>query len=370
MYNLYMPLLRKIFFYIFTLIYLIICPVIILRMLGFVMDPHTGRWVKTGIIYVSTNPPGAKVSINGVAALEPTPTIIRDLTPGTYTIRLQLAGYKPWENNIPVVDKKATSLENILLLPENWKITSLASMPLAALISIPDTNYLLVSTDSTVKNTLILRIDKDIEELVPLFPEESIYRESLVKDYFTIDKSPFFVLRIDTGEKHKYLWIDPREPQVHIEDLSDLLPAPPSRLFWEPNDEKTIYAFYNNYVNRINIKEKAIYPNIESKDIPLEKKAPAALNLPKADQTFLINNANTFLFRKGQDVFLKDKENFGEPRLIKVLRTLAGTDIYFSERTGKLYYVDSETHLLSSLQILHHKAFIPKPIAATLRLER
>ena len=45
-------------------------------------------------------------------------------------------------------------------------------------------------------------------------------------------------------------------------------------------------------------------------------------------------------------------------------------DIYFAEKTGRLYYIDTQTHLLSAIQVLHHKPFIPKPIADTLRLKK
>ena len=57
--------LRKIIFYIFALIYLILCPLIVARMLGFVINPLTHRLVKTGLVYVSTNPPDATVYIDG-----------------------------------------------------------------------------------------------------------------------------------------------------------------------------------------------------------------------------------------------------------------------------------------------------------------
>jgi len=378
-----MPLLRKAFFYLFVLIWLVICPIIILRMLGFVLDPHTHLWVKTGIIYASSNPPGASIYINGRLAPETTPAVIRDLTPGQYSLRMELEGYEPWENVVPVLDKKATSVENVLLIPKKWRIKTLSAVPLSRLVPMPGNNFLLVASDDQAQNVYILRLDKDIEDSVqsdenpsfvdlePLLPEESIYREARVARYFTVDSSPFFILQADIGDKHKYLWIDPREKPVHIEDISDLLPEAPVKLYWEPNDEKNIYAVYSSYVNRVNIKAKAIYPNIRLKDIPVRKRPIDKLtDLPQADQLFLINNGNTLLFRRGSNVFLMNEESFSQPRLTKVLRVQDDTDVHFAERTGKLCYIDGRTHLLSAVQILHHKPFIPKPIAETLRLNK
>ncbi len=368
-----MPLLRKAFFYLFALVYLIICPVIILRMLGFVIDSK-GHWVKTGIIYVSSNPPAARILLNGRPMPETTPAIIRDLPPGEYDIRMELEGYEAWENKIPVVDKKATSVENILLIPGKWKTKTLSHVPLAKLIPVPGSNFLLVASDETVKGILILPLNRDIgdndPELEPLFPEESIYRDARVMRYFTVEKSPFFVIAVNAPQGDKYLWIDPRDKQVHIEDISDLLPQTPVKLYWEPNEDKNIFAFYSNAVNRINIKEKAIYPNIQEKDIPVAKRQDSLTSSIHSDQMFLVNNGNTLLFRRGKEIFLMDEEAFGKPRLERIVRVEDNTDIYFAEKTGKMYFIDDTTHILSSVQVLHHRPFIPKPIADTLRLKK
>ena len=363
-----MPFLRKIVFYVFLLIYCIICPVLILRLLGFVFDPVAKHWVKTGIIYVSSNPPDANVFINGRLAPEKTPTVIRDLTPGNYSVRMQLPGYEAWENTLPVVDKKATSIENILLIPSLWDEKKISPVKLTNIVGIPGGNCLLALNNDNVNNILILRIN-DLEEVDYLFPKESIYREGHLMNYFTVSQSPFIVMQIDLGDVHKYLWIDTRDKLVHIEDISDLISSPPQHLYWEPNDDKNLYAFYPSSVNRINIKAKAIYPNIDPRNLPVEKKKLMIENIPRADQVFVINNTNTFLLRRGTEIFLKDNLPETQARLTKVLNTQANTDIFFFERTGKLYFINEQTGALTAMTILHHKPFIPKPIADTLRLK-
>ncbi len=377
-----MPLLRKIVFYIFCAIYLAVCPAIILRMLGFVASPQHHRFVKTGLIYVSSNPPGANVLIDGNMAHESTPTIIRDLLPGNHQLCLQLAGYQDWQQTVPVAEKKATAVENILLLPQQWHIQSLSAVPLKGLTPITDTSYLLVAQDDTVKNIFVVNLDKDLEQetledIEPLFPPEFIYRDATMMRYFTIDKSPFVIAHIIVDTKDKYLWMDLKEKPVHIEDITDLLPQEPLELRWEANDDKIIYAFYNGYANRINIKAKAIYPHIADKEIPVDKTlnpTPMALVKEKTghdiQQAFLANNASTILFREGNKIFLFDKESLDKPRLTFVVKAQSNSDIYFTEKTGKLYYINPENHLLSSVQILYHKPFIPIPIADPLKLKK
>ncbi len=413
-----MPILRKIVFYIFAALYLTICPLLILRLLGVIINPQTHQLVKTGIIYVSSNPPNADVYINNVKAHGTTPTVIRDLPPDNYAIRLELKDYQPWQNTIPVVEHKATVLEDILLIPQQWTVKPLSGMPFENLLPLGDGNTLLEWQAMTIKDLYLLRLNKEssddnaIEsgssEVAPVFPEESIYSDAQISRFFTVDKSPFFVIHIVDADKHKYLWVDVRDKQIHIEDISDLLPQEPVKLWWEAGDEKIIYAFYHNHTNRIDIKAKAIYPNIPEQNIPSRHKINTTINQAvigsisdenedlwleftankiglwdrnqhtlqwifqnghNIEQAFWANNGNTILFRDQGHFFLLDKQPFGHLRLQKITDVHQGTSVYYSEKTGKLYYIDPLNRLLSAIQILHHKPILPKTIADTLRLK-
>ncbi len=413
-----MPYLRKIFFYIFVLIYLVVCPLLILRMKGFVFNPQTYQLVKTGIIYVSTNPPGAQVTINDIKAHETTPTVIRDLLPNNYTIRLELKDYQLWQNTIPVVERKATVLENVLLIPKQWMVKPLSSIPFDNILSLGDGNTLLLWKEQTIKELYLLKLNKsssddnsaqaDISQVLSVFPPESIYNAAKILRFFIMDKSPFFVLHIIADEKHKYLWVDVREKQIHIEDISDLLPQDPIKLWWEAGDEKNIYAYLNDRVNRIDIKAKAMYPDISLKDIPKNNKDNPTFNADIKDkdfdennnlwlgfnnnkiglwdidkktmqwiyedgtdikQAFWANNGNTILFRDGSQAFLIDKRSLGQTKVQKITNIRPDSSIFYSERTGRLYYIEPFNHLLSSIVILRHKPMLPKNIADTLRLK-
>jgi len=412
-----MPVLRKIVFYIFAGLYLTICPLLILRLLGVITNPQTHQLVKTGIIYVSSNPPNADVFINDVKAHETTPTVIRDLLPHSYAIRLELKGYQSWQNTVPVVEHKATVLENILLLPKNWTVKILSGLAFENTLALGDGNSLLEWQTKDIKDLYILHLNKEpsadntlespASEVTSVFPEEFIYSDAQILRFFTVEKSPFFILHILVADKHKYLWVDVRDKQIHIEDISDLLPQEPLKLWWEYNDEKNIYAFYHDRINRIDIKAKAIYPNIPPENMPHTKKAvrPSSdiresllnenndlwleftaqkIGLRDKNQTsvqwilqnghnitqaFWANNGNTILFRDGTQVFLMDKETLGHLQPQKVTDVLLDSSVYYSEKTGKLYYIKPDDKLLATVQILHHKPILPKNIADTLRLK-
>ncbi|MBF0490257.1 MAG: PEGA domain-containing protein [Candidatus Omnitrophica bacterium] len=412
-----MTLLRKIFFYIFVAIYLTVCPLLILRMLGFVRNPQTHQLVKTGIIYVSTNPPGAEVYINNVKAHETTPTIIRDLPPDNYTIRLELKGYQIWQNTVPVVERKATATEDILLIPKQWTIKTLSSTSFDNILSLGDGNTLLLWQEQTIKSLYLLKLNKSSSEdnnslsetsqVSRVFPPESIYNNARILRFFTIEKSPFFILQIVMGEKQKYLWVDVRDKQIHIEDLSDLLPQEPVRLWWESGDDKIIYAYFNDHINRIDIKAKAIYPDLPQKDIPTIKDTslnqkdiqgkvfddnnklwleftntkigvwdPSSKSLQwvfqdgnNIRQVFWANNGNTIIFLDGNQIFLLGNQHFVQNKVQKITNIRPDSTIHYSEKTGKLYYLEPFHKLLSSITVLRHKPILPRNIADTLRLK-
>ena len=412
-----MPILRKVIFYLFAALYLTICPLLILRLLGFVPNPQTHQLVKTGIIYVSSNPPNADVYINNLKAHETTPTVIRDLTPDSYVLRLELKDHKPWQNKILVVERKATVLENILLIPKEWTVKTLSGLPYENILPLGDGNTLLAWQAMTIKDLYLLKLDKEasnnssvdpsFSEMDPVFPEEFIYSDAQIMRFFTVEKSPFFIIHILVADKHKYLWVDVREKQIHIEDISDLLPQEPVKLWWEASDEKVIYAYYSDHINRVNIKSKAIYPNISSKSVPQNKEnlitQPEILaqvwdennnlwleftrekiglwdknqdsrqwvfqNGRDIEQAFWANNGNTILFRDRTGAFLLDKELVGHTQLQKITNIHQGSSIYYSEKTGKLYYIHPQSGLLSTIVILRHKPLLPKNIADTLRLK-
>lgn len=64
----------------------------------------------TGRLAVSTSPPGAEISIDGIPAGRMTPATISSLPAGTHTVRLQLAGYAPAEATVTVTAKETATL--------------------------------------------------------------------------------------------------------------------------------------------------------------------------------------------------------------------------------------------------------------------
>jgi hypothetical protein len=363
--------LRKIIFYIFAIIYLILCPLIVARMLGFVINPLTHRLVKTGLVYVSTIPPDATVFIDGRLAHQTTPTVLRDLTPGQHFIRLELAGYNDWERNIPIVGKKATVLANTLLIPEKWPIKEVSKQKYQNITIAGDD--ILIATNPELKDIDIFHTTQGITEnfeeestydKTPLFSENSIYAAGELTRLFHAPQSPFILLEATIKDKDKFLWINVNENPPLIEDVSDLFAQIPSRVIWDNADSNNIFAFYPTYIYRINIKNKAIFLQ-DAAGLPQNLTQQPSSDIPQ--ETFLINDKNDLLTRKGSRIRLYPKESFNTPQVYDIARSRPSTNMYFEEKNGELFYLDDNTGFLSAAQILPYHPILNIPIPDALK---
>ncbi|MFC1570901.1 PEGA domain-containing protein, partial [Candidatus Omnitrophota bacterium] len=107
-----MQFFRRIVFYLFVAIYIIICPLLLLYAYGYIYKPGIEKGLlTTGLIYVATAPTGSEIYVNDKKYAKNTPTAIMELLPGEYSIELKLDGYKTWSQTVPVAKEKATVLE-------------------------------------------------------------------------------------------------------------------------------------------------------------------------------------------------------------------------------------------------------------------
>src|SRR3989338_1681586 len=108
--------LRRLLFYGFTVAYFVVCPWTILYALGYVVRPDGGQgFVRTGAIAVGGMPADAVVYVNGRRFTERTPTVIRNLLPGSYELRVARRQYQPWVRTVVVDAERVTAQERLIL---------------------------------------------------------------------------------------------------------------------------------------------------------------------------------------------------------------------------------------------------------------
>lgn len=109
---------RLVYFWVLTLVFLLITPFIVLYASGYRLD-KAGKIVKTGGLFVDVGMAGARILLDNIQVFETgffdKGYFMKDLTPGTYRIRVIRDGFQPWEKEVSVYPQSVTKFMPFLL---------------------------------------------------------------------------------------------------------------------------------------------------------------------------------------------------------------------------------------------------------------
>ena len=256
-----MILFRKVLFYLFVAIYLVLCPLIIFYAFGYIFTPRVEeKFVKTGLIHLETLPANASISIAKKRLLEKTPATIRNLLPGQYDVRISMKDHRPWERRVSVQPGKAVNFGNILLLPQKIKTRKLIDQPLEDLEPIPETRYLLLKGSDRLGDLKVF--DWRNEKSRPVLPEGSSFAPSKIVKIFTVKESSFILIQVKAGEEPAFLGCQIDKDKSEVKDLSGLfLKGEPSEVLWEGDRPDHLFALYGQDLFRLDTEKMAVLPD-------------------------------------------------------------------------------------------------------------
>ncbi|MCX5693811.1 MAG: PEGA domain-containing protein [Candidatus Omnitrophica bacterium] len=108
---------RSFLFYVSVFLFFAGLPFILTFALGYKFNTHSLKFVKTGLIFVKTQPVGAKIYLNGKLITEKSPASMQELLPGTYKVTLELAQHYPWKADVEVEAGKVSRVDKVILFP-------------------------------------------------------------------------------------------------------------------------------------------------------------------------------------------------------------------------------------------------------------
>lgn len=269
-----MLILRKIFFYLFALIYLALCPLIILYSFGYIFKPGAQESiVKTGLISLSSSPPAATVYLSKDIPSQKTPAVIRNLTPGKYPLRIILPDYKPWVFTAEVEANKATVFDHILLIPDEWKDNELSPSAILDLVPVAGNKFLIVEKGPSIQDHFCYDWQEQnffpIKYVLPQPQQQNSNTEESAEpepadlratSVFIVDDSPNFLILAESKKNEtKFLWIGLNQ-ELEITDISGLIPSDPFEIKWDADDINHIFTLQNSCLNKIDISNNALYP--------------------------------------------------------------------------------------------------------------
>lgn len=130
--------LRKFIFFSALLLFFIIAPILVFYAIGYRYDFKTKAFRKIGMIIVESIPQNANVFLDNQYKSNKTPTRLKNLFPGEYTIKVTKEGYSTWEKKLFVESKMVTWASNIRLFYQDPQISTLIEMPVVNFAISPD----------------------------------------------------------------------------------------------------------------------------------------------------------------------------------------------------------------------------------------
>jgi hypothetical protein len=92
-------------------------PLILSYALGYKFNVRAFKFVKTGLIFVKTQPAGAQIYLNNRLITERSPASMQELLPGSYNVTLELAQHYPWKGQVEVEAGKVSRVDKVILFP-------------------------------------------------------------------------------------------------------------------------------------------------------------------------------------------------------------------------------------------------------------
>src|SRR3990167_7053996 len=113
---------RRILFWIMVAIFIVVTPLVVGYARGYRFDFDLRKVTQVGGIAIETDPDDALVFVDGKYAEDDTPTFIRSLLPQhSYRIRVERAGFMPWEKTMEVAASEVSVARNIILFRSELK---------------------------------------------------------------------------------------------------------------------------------------------------------------------------------------------------------------------------------------------------------
>ncbi len=326
---------------IFFSIFVAVAPILTLYVQGYRIDFKNKKLTQTGGLFIKTiNPKQVEVYLDDNLAAKTdfffSSTLIENLLPKTYNIKVQKQNYYTWEKNLEVKEKQVVEAKNIVLFPKDPSLELISTGvkdiwfskdKKRAVIKEEDKNTWNLKSynlEKNVKSHLLKEtdFDKDAAELIDLkfTDNNNLFIQTAIKEqinYFKIDidKVPLFLTKA-------------KAPQPLIENS----------LTYEIVNGYIYYLDNSGYVYKTN---ESLSSKEKITNKPFNVKQETEYKLYIFNRTIFLQEEKTlYLLNQDKEIFEKFSEDTSFLKISPDKHKIA----YLSSSEIKIFFLEEQTH--------------------------
>ena len=246
-----MQAVRKAVFYVLVLVYLAVCPCVILYSFGFILNPRDKNIVQTGLVEIKSIPEGATVYLDDVPWADKTPLIMRGILPGKHAVKVSLEGHVPWTREISVSTGKPVVYGNVLLFPKTWEPKEISPQRFSTIVPVPGTNFIVLGQGDSAGELFVFEGNNNYMQPLVRIAEETKNRS--VVNVFTIEGSDVVIVETVVGGRKGYLWIKIGEEKSQAREISHLFLEQPRMIVWDPEAPYRLFSWQAGHLNLVDV---------------------------------------------------------------------------------------------------------------------
>lgn len=335
--------LRRILFWILALAYVVLCPLLIV---------HTMGYMNTGLIIVESVHVDACVLVNGLQVAHETPATIPNLSPGIYTVRIELAGHQPWTREVFVERGQASVLDHVFLLPNYDTAETITEESFDSLHPIDGTPYIILLKKNQAAAARVF--NHKGRKVIPMFPGDAPYASGDVSRVFAVRGSPYVLVQIDANKQDLYLWIGLDKRPMTIQDITSLMNPAPSEVLWSAEAPGLLFCYRTGSVNKVDLRRGTNELNFASEWIGMGVFDQVVCGLD-AETHFIRKNLDGKIIVEEKTELKLDRSLFSKIRFIHILPMMDGA-LLFHESGGALFQTELP-HLLVEKGVVGIRVF-------------
>lgn len=246
---------RQIMAVLFILAFFALAPIVVLWAEGYRYDFSKNRFLKTGVFFIESKPTKADIYLNDKKQSDKTPTRLKYVLPGNYTLQVKKDGYQTWQKKLPVYAGQTTFAQYIRLFKELPEETNLISNNLSLYSQLINNSLAVIYFDQENIQLSLINLRQETEQKLAILnylPEKielSPNANYIYLKYSDEYQNQNFVFDINTKE---------------IINLEKIIGGSIS-YSWQPNvsDENIYFQFFDRLekLNLSSLKTEILFDN-------------------------------------------------------------------------------------------------------------